>query len=187
MQFSLPISQSLPIEAALLQAGQSAMTTVILSQKKVFDLSRLSLLRFTIENPSPNWPSEVSVQAEMVEGKTSEAGKHYVIQVDLGQGSVEFEIMDRKRGLRSQLLRNLHTPQKRALEGAPTKELTLQGVEGEVWPVASLMLAALPSPAPKQFSFHIYGAAVAARPIAVRANGDLVELVQENALIAQLI
>lgn len=151
MQISLPFNRSIPIEAAVLQAARSALTTALLSDKKVFDLSRLTLLRFTIDTLGQNWPDQVDALVQMRESKSGQGGQHYLIKIDLGQATVEFEIIDRKRGLKSEILRNISS------QYLEPEDISLIIGEGDDQALEALFLAALPKAVPKRISFHLCG------------------------------
>jgi hypothetical protein len=151
MQISLPFHHSTPIEAAILKTARSALTTALLSHKHVFDLSRLSLLRFTIETLGQEWPDELNAQVEIKETESEPAGQHYLVKIDLGQAIVEFEIIDRKRGLKSDVLRNISS------QNLEPQDISLKIGEGGDSPLEALFLAALPKTASKRISFNLCG------------------------------
>lgn len=187
MQIPLSISQTLPTQAALLFAARSALTTALLSHDKTFDLSRLSLLRFTMTNANAACACELMAQVEISQGKAAEAGQHYLICVTLDQTRIEFELLDRKRGLKKSILHHLHAPERRLAEDLPKKEVSYQLVGGECWPLEQLLIAAQMGSVGSDFSFFLYGVADSARPVAVLHDQGLTEILQEKVLIAQLI
>lgn len=151
MQFTIHIPKHPSQHIALLQAGRSALTTALLSHSHVFDMSRLSLLRFTLKKRAEVQSGPAKAHVEMTTNQESAAGQHYLIRADFDFGVAEFEIVDRKRGLRSNVLRELPQTQK------SRNDLTLEICLGESRPLEDLVLEAMPPDPRPQITFHICG------------------------------
>src|SRR6478752_6515109 len=105
MQFS-------PLLAAI-DGAQRAVTTALIAYPKVFDFSRLTLLKLRLSLDHINCIEPGAVSTEITEGASVKAGQNYVVRVNWPTGKFEFEILDRKRGLKASLLHNLHNPTSR--------------------------------------------------------------------------
>lgn len=215
MQISLIFQNSLPSKLAIFRAAQSAMSTAILTKANAFDLSRLSLIRYSCQAKETPKSSEILAHCEITLGETSNAGSHHLVRIELCEGDqtpfacAEFEIIDRKRGLKSSVLRNLWEPKTRISGDFEQKSVTLENIfeqhpalcelksEEEKWPLEALFAAGIEGSLSAQvLNFHVnfllFGSANSETPCEIRvsksltANPGLIEIIQENVLIAQV-
>jgi hypothetical protein len=215
MSITLTLSESSPLQLAVFTAARSAMTTLLLADPRVFDLSRLTLIRYTLKIDPSRRSNAVTAHSEILELKTSEAGKHHVVRVEMAQlglspwASVEFEIIDRKRGLKTSILHNLSAPEFRIESEIDRKIVHLEALlekyphlasfiqkDGR-WPFEFLLLAALEQKSREQgpeiqINYHVFGSASASFPCEIieakslAAQPGLIEIIQGNVLIAQV-
>lgn len=213
MQIPVNLQISMPIQAALFRAAQSAMSTIVLTHGKSLDLSRLSFIRYSLHllrDPG----LDALIECQFAESQTSEAGTHYVAKLDMSSNEqlfakAQFEIIDRKRGLKTSILRNLYQPLERIKGDFDDHLINFENIfekySGqnlpsqfeEKWPNETLLIAAtetsdLNQAADIHINFHVFGAADSKLPCTIRrAKGlgserDLIEIIQDETLIAQL-
>ncbi len=187
MQFSIPFSaQDLPALACI-EAGQRALTTALLGHSHVFDFSRLSLLGLTFEVTDSEFPAEIMVQTAISEMSQRETGKHFVVSVSWAGAKVDFEIVDRKRGLEGSLLHCLHEPTKRAPADSSSKELLIQDLAGSFESLEWMMAELLKNGNGHQGQFLFFGSLDPKLPAKLVLSPEIVEILQSDVLIAQLI
>lgn len=187
MQIPVSLSKTLPLHVSLLLAARSALTTALLAHQKTFDMSRLTLLYYDMKLKGQVWQSELVAQTEISQGEATPAGQRYHASVEIGAARLDFELLDRKRGLKKTLLHHLQTPEQRISSPNSHEEVVPTTLEEGVWTLEQLLSAAQPDSQAANFRFYIYGVADSARSIQLLREGGLLEIIQENALIAQLI
>jgi len=187
MQFSLPFSaQDLPTLACI-DLGQRALTTALLSHRHVFDFSRLTLLGIDFEILRTEFPQEVIVRTEISQMRERETGKSFVVSVIWEGANVDFEILDRKRGLEGSLLHRLHEPQRRAQADSTCKELSIQELINGAEPIEWIMSELLRHGKPNQGQFLFFGSVDKKLPAKVVISPEILEILQSDVLIAQFI
>lgn len=110
IQLSMPATPT--FEESVLSAAKIAMSTWLLGQKTPMDLSRMSLIGYELEIIAATKSPEL-VAIVKVEKKASDEGNRFVLAVSIGpedsdpNAIVRFEILERKRGLKTDVLRNI--------------------------------------------------------------------------------
>jgi hypothetical protein len=187
MHFSLPFAPSKTPVLACIDAGRRALTTVILAQKHVFDFSRLSLLRVDFEISGSDFPSDITVQTEISDSIQREAGKSFIISAKWPNAKVDFEILDRNRGLKASLLHSLHEPERRASPESESKELSIQDLTDDFEPLDWLITELLRHRSQTKGQFLFFGSVEKKMPVKIVKSPEIVEILQSDVLIAQLI
>lgn len=175
--------QSSPLLAAI-DAAQRAVTTALISYSKVFDFSRLTLLKLRLDMDHINCNDQVATG--VIPGESQEAGQIYTVRVKWPKAKFEFEILDRKRGLKASLLHSLHSPTVRAPLDAERKELTIPGLTEEKFGVLTLIEALIPGTCTSvhgEFSF--FGSFDQREAAELILSPKIAEIVQSDVLIAQ--
>lgn len=213
MQIPLVLPRFLPLPSSLFSAARSAMSTLLCVEARASDLSRLSLIRCSLQIRNfIDEGNEVLAQTKMTEFKMTQAGKHHQVCVQFRRkdqiiSAIEFEIVERKRGLKSQILQNLAAPKFRLapvpeqrsvkLEELLEKYPVLENAPWikETWPLEGILALALEeigegSGCDTQIEFQLFGAASSQIPCEIVGSENLghrvIELTQGSELIAQI-
>jgi hypothetical protein len=133
------------------------------------------------------FPKEVTVQTETSEMSQRETGKRFVVSVSWAGAKVDFEILDRKRGLEGSLLHRLHEPSTRAPADFVYKELSIQELINGAEPIDWIMSELLKHDNPNQGRFLFFGSMDKKLPAKIVTGPEIAEILQSDVLIAQLI
>lgn len=175
--------QSSPLLATI-EAAQRAVTTALISYSRVFDFSRLTLLKLRVELDHANYMDQAVT--EVVQGEAQEVGQIYIVRANWLGAKFEFEILDRKRGLKASLLHSLHVPCIRAPLDAERKELTIQALTEENFGVLILVATLLPEKCTDVHGeFAFFGSFDPKLPTELILSPEIAEIVQSDVLIAQ--
>ena len=171
---------------ATIDAAQRAVTTALIAYSKVFDFSRLTLLKLKIDLDHINCNDPMALSTEVIPGEAQEAGQIYVVRVNGLSAKFEFEILDRKRGLRASLLHNLHSPADRAPIESRRKELKSQDLTEDNFGVLTLIgLLAPEGCTDVHGEFSFFGSLDQGLGTELIWSPQITEIVQSDVLIAQ--
>ena len=214
IKFAPSSYSSLPNELAVFKLAQETLSTVILRDGKDLDLSRLTFLAFNAQIVKP-LAGPISTTGRLTHKKEVEAGTQHQVDIQLFNENIaqaakaNFSVLERKRGLRSSILRNLNAPNPLNITKEPSKTVFFRDIlqkylqlqnttmASGIWSLGALFAAAMQEEVFTQnleieVNFEVFGNANSLKPCdlflgnSINAHQKVVEIKQNGHTIAHL-